>query len=105
MRELKHSRLISIVGYFQLQLHDRDDDCDHAIAERDQPVLFHCASPYRRLGRRIAGSLALIVGLTASLTPRKCLGFTRQIAFAAAATATLSPQILRSAPGPVTIWS
>ena len=40
-----------IVGHFQLQHHDRDDDCDHAIAERDQPVLV----PYRRLGRRIAG--------------------------------------------------
>jgi hypothetical protein len=33
-----------IVGHFQLQHHDRDDDCDHAIAERDQPVLFHCTA-------------------------------------------------------------
>jgi hypothetical protein len=53
----------------------------------------------------VASPEAPIVGLTASLTPRKCLGFTRQIAFVTAATATLSPGILRSAPGPVTIWS
>jgi hypothetical protein len=83
---------------------NRAIDIAKALARLSEVTIFELRGEWRRLptafgspfrskilGRRIAGSYAPIVGLTANLTPRKCPGFMRQIAFVTAATATLSP--------------
>ena len=42
------------VGHFQFQHHDGDDDCEHAVAERFEPVLLH--APKISIGRSLSSS-------------------------------------------------
>ena len=37
-----------VLGHSQLQNHDRDENRDHAVAERLEPAFAHCVPPARR---------------------------------------------------------